>query len=64
MKCQDVRRAFPLLIDGEMSLTEWAILESHVAGCVECRKELEQQRAQARQRARRRKRRATAAFLP
>ena len=63
MKCQDVRRAFPLLIDGEIPLTEWAILETHLVGCAECRKELEQLRVQAKQRARRRRRRATAAFL-
>ena len=63
MKCQDVRRAFPLLVEGEMPLTEWAILETHLVGCAECRKELEQQRIQAKQRARRRSRRATAAFV-
>src|SRR5512143_547929 len=63
MKCQDVRRAFPLLIAGEIPLTEWALLETHVVGCAECRKELERQRAQAAERARTRRRNATAAAL-
>lgn len=63
MKCQDVRRAFPLLIAGEIPLTEWALLETHLVGCAECRKELDRQRVHAAERARTRRRNATAAAL-
>ena len=41
MKCQDVRRAFPHLVAGEIPLTEWAILEMHMAKCSACWQELE-----------------------
>src|SRR5512143_299934 len=60
MKCQDVRRAFPLLIAGEIPLTEWVLIETHLARCAECRKELERQRTQATEWARARRRSATA----
>src|SRR5579864_3023372 len=63
MKCQDVRRAFPLLIAGEIPLTEWALIETHLVRCAECRKELERQRTQAAERARARQRNATAAAV-
>jgi putative zinc finger protein len=63
MKCQDVRRAFPLLIAGEIPLTEWALIETHLVGCAECRKELDRQRAQVVERARVRRRNATTAAL-
>ena len=61
MKCQDVRRAFPLLIEGKIPLTEWALLETHLAGCAECRQELGKQRVEALQRARAKRRLGTAA---
>ena len=63
MKCQDVRRALPLLVAGEMPLTEWALLERHLVECAECRAELDRQRVQAAQRARIRRRNSTAAAL-
>lgn len=63
MRCQDVRRALPLLVAGEMPLTEWALLETHLVECVECRGELDRQRVQAAQRARIRRRSSTAAAL-
>ena len=63
MKCQDVRRALPLLVAGEMPLTEWALLEAHLVACAECRGELDRQRVQAAQRARIRRRSATAGVL-
>lgn len=62
MKCQDVRRAFPLLVTGEIPLTEWAILETHLVGCAECRKELERLRSLALERKRSQRRNATAAI--
>jgi len=62
MKCQDVRRAFPLLVTGEIPLTEWAILETHLVGCAECRKELERLRTQALERKRTQRRNATTAI--
>ncbi len=63
MKCQDVRRALPLLVAGEMPLTEWALLETHLVECAECRAELDRQRVRAAQRARIRRRNSTAAAL-
>jgi hypothetical protein len=63
MKCQDVRRALPLLVAGEMPLTEWALLEAHLVECAECRGALDRQRVQGAQRARIRRRSATAAAL-
>ena len=60
MKCQDVRRALSLFVDGELALTEWAIIQGHLLQCAECRKELERLRALAGVRARARQRRATA----
>src|SRR5260370_36698098 len=63
MKCVDVRRALPLLVAGEMPLTEWALLETHLVECAECRGELDRQRVQAAQRVRIRRRSATAAAL-
>lgn len=63
MKCQDVRRAFPHLVAGEIPLTEWAILETHMAKCPACRQELERQEVEAVQRERLRRRSATAAAL-
>src|SRR5262245_38949505 len=63
MKCQDVRRAFPHLLAGEIPLTEWAILETHMVKCPEWRHELERQQVEAVQRARLRRRSATAAAV-
>ena len=63
MKCEDVRRAFPHLVAGEIPLTEWAILETHMAKCPACRQELERQEVEAVQRERLRRRSATAAAL-
>ena len=47
MACQDARRAFPYMVAGEIPLTEWALLERHVAGCDECRAELDRLREEA-----------------
>jgi Putative zinc-finger len=63
MKCQDVRRALPPLVAGELPLTEWAILQAHVSDCPECQKELDALRLKAAQRTRARSRRATIATL-
>ena len=52
MKCQDVRRALPLFVDGQLALTEWAILQGHLLECAECRKEVDRLRAVAGVRAR------------
>ncbi|HKX03120.1 MAG TPA: zf-HC2 domain-containing protein, partial [Methylomirabilota bacterium] len=63
MRCQDVRQALPLLVEGEMPLTEWAFLEMHLAKCSECRSELERRRDQAAARTRARRRKWTAVAL-
>jgi hypothetical protein len=52
MKCQDVRRTLPLLVDGQLALTEWAIIQGHLLECAECRKEVERLRTAAGVRAR------------
>ena len=60
MKCQDVRRALSFFVDGQLALTEWAIIQGHLPKCAECRKELDRLRGLAGVRARARRRRATA----
>ena len=60
MKCQDVRRTLSLFVDGQLALTEWAIIQGHLLECAECRKELDRHRALAGVRARARLRRTTA----
>ena len=60
MKCQDVRRTLSHFVDGQLALTEWAIIQGHLVECAECRKELERLRALASVRARVRGRRMTA----
>ncbi|HJR02760.1 MAG TPA: zf-HC2 domain-containing protein, partial [Methylomirabilota bacterium] len=60
MKCQDVRRTLPLFVDGQLALTEWAIIQGHLLECAECRKEVERLRAVASVRARATHLRATA----
>jgi hypothetical protein len=52
MKCQDVRRTLPLFVDGQLALTEWAIIQGHLPECAECRKEVDRLRAVAGVRAR------------
>lgn len=59
MKCQDMRRALPLFVDGQLALTEWAIIQGHLLECAECRKEIERLRAVAGVRARATHRRAS-----
>jgi hypothetical protein len=63
MKCQDVRRTLSLLVDGQLALTEWAIIEAHLLGCAECRKEADRLHILAGVRARAKHRRATVATL-
>lgn len=60
MKCQDVQRTLSLFVDGQLALTEWAIIQGHALECAECRKELDRLRALAGVRARASRRRATA----
>lgn len=60
MKCQDVRRTLSLVVDGQLGLTEWAIIQGHLLECAECRKELDRLRGLAGVRARAHLRRATA----
>lgn len=63
MKCQDVRRTLSLLVDGQLALTESAIIQAHLLGCAECRKEVERLHILAGVRARAKHRRATVATL-
>jgi hypothetical protein len=42
MNCHDARDWFSALLGGEIGLTEWALVETHVRQCAECRRELEQ----------------------
>ncbi len=42
MNCKDAREWFSALLDGEIGLTERALVETHVTQCAECRRELEQ----------------------
>jgi len=63
MKCQDVRRTLFLLVDGQLALTEWAIIQAHLLGCAECRKEGDRLQVLAGVRARAKHRRATVATL-
>jgi predicted anti-sigma-YlaC factor YlaD len=42
MNCHDARDWFSALLGGEIGLTEWALVETHVRQCPECRRELEQ----------------------
>jgi len=59
MKCQDVRRTLSLVVDGQLALTEWAIIQGHLLECAECPKELDRLRELAGVRARAKHRRAT-----
>ena len=60
MKCQDVRRTLSLFVDGQLALTEWAIIQGHLLECADCRKELDRARGLASVRARARQVRTTA----
>jgi hypothetical protein len=60
MRCQDVRRTLTHFVDGQLALTEWAIIQGHLVECGECRKELDRLRALASVRARARGRRTSA----
>jgi hypothetical protein len=42
MNCHDARDWFSALLGGEIGLTEWALVDTHVRQCAECRRELEQ----------------------
>ena len=59
MKCQDVRRTLSPFVDGQLALTEWAIIQGHLLECAECPKELDRLRALADTRARAKHRHAT-----
>ena len=63
MKCQDVRRTLSLLVDGQLALTESAIIQAHLLGCAECRTEVDRLHILAGVRARAKRRRATVATL-
>ncbi|MGH7300945.1 MAG: zf-HC2 domain-containing protein, partial [Candidatus Rokuibacteriota bacterium] len=63
MNCQAVRPALSVLVAGELALTEWAIIQTHLGGCSECREELERLQVGAVARARTRRRLATVATL-
>ena len=47
MSCHDVSGWLPALGRGKFGLTEWALVEIHLAGCARCRQELEQVRETA-----------------
>jgi hypothetical protein len=63
MKCQDVRRALSFLVHGELPLTEWAIIQSHLRDCAECGREFDRVRIQAGERVRARRRQIAVAAL-
>jgi hypothetical protein len=63
MKCQEVRRILSLVAAGDVPLTEWAIIQTHLLGCPECRQEFEQARARALERIRGKRRRVVGATL-
>jgi len=63
MKCSDVRRSLPLLVAGEIPLTEWALLETHLTGCEGCRAEAARLRSEAAVRSRDKRRRLTVIAL-
>jgi len=52
MTCQDVRRALAALVDGKLALTEWAIIQTHLRECAECRTALDLAHSQAGERVR------------
>jgi hypothetical protein len=56
MRCQDVRGALSLFVEGQLALTEWAIIQTHVQECAECRAELEGARIRSAELARARRR--------
>lgn len=45
MKCEDARKALPLLLYGELSFEAEDELEAHVDACASCRQELHKQKA-------------------
>ncbi|MGH7385714.1 MAG: anti-sigma factor family protein, partial [Candidatus Rokuibacteriota bacterium] len=63
MKCQAVRPALSFLVDGQLPLTEWAIIQAHLRECSECREELDRLQGRAAARARVRRRGATVATV-
>ena len=44
LACEQVRESLSLLLYGELSFNEEEALESHLAGCAECRTALEAER--------------------
>lgn len=63
VKCQELRRTLSPFVDGQLALTEWAIIQGHLLECAECRKEVDRLRGLAGERARASRRRATVATL-
>jgi hypothetical protein len=61
MKCQDVRRALSLLVEGQLPLTEWVMIQTHLRECADCREQLEAARAEVAARTRGRRRRVAVA---
>ena len=39
MRCTEVRDWLPSLVGGQIGLTEWALVETHLSRCVECRQD-------------------------
>jgi hypothetical protein len=56
MRCQDVRGSLSLFAEGQLALTEWAIIQTHLQECAECRTDLEGARVRAAELARARRR--------
>jgi hypothetical protein len=56
MRCQDVRGSLSLFVEGQLALTEWAIIQTHLQECAECRAELEGARIRSAELARARRR--------
>lgn len=39
MRCTEARDWLPILVGGQIGLTEWALVETHLSQCVECRQD-------------------------
>ncbi|HET8576452.1 MAG TPA: zf-HC2 domain-containing protein [Methylomirabilota bacterium] len=53
MDCGAVRERFPALLRGRATLTDYALIEAHVAHCATCRQELKQRQQSVHRRRRR-----------
>jgi hypothetical protein len=56
MQCKDMRGALSLFVEGQLALTEWAIIQAHLQECAECRAQVEGARIRSAELARARRR--------